>query len=155
MENTDEQKLTSIVASQWKALGAQVSETITLPTRAGDREYGTLYPGGLFSAGSLTTLLSGRADSRQIRTAANRWATRNRSGYSNPNLDALVDRTVVTIDPSERTAVLGQLVQAQMGDVVVMPLIWNVAPVLQVRGVKSHPTVSSTTTWNFFEFDKG
>jgi peptide/nickel transport system substrate-binding protein len=150
----EEQKLMSVVASQWKDVGAQVEEIVVPPARANDREYGSLYGGGLFSTGSLDILLSGRAHTRELRSAANRWTGRNRSGYSNPQLDALVDRAAVTITPAERTAVLGQLVQAYIGDVVEMPLFWSVHPVLYLKGVKAHSAVSSTTTWNFVEFDK-
>jgi peptide/nickel transport system substrate-binding protein len=150
----DEQKLMSAVASHWKDVGAQVEEIVVPPARASDREYGATYAGGLFSTGSLDILLSGRAHTREIRSAANRWTGRNRSGYSNPRLDALVDRAAVTIAPAERTAVLAELVQVHMGDLVVMPLLWNVHPILQLKGVKTHAATSSTTTWNFVEFDK-
>jgi len=152
--NVEERKLMSAVASQWRDVGAQVNEIVIPPARANDREYGSTYAGGLISAGSLDTLLSGRASTREMRSAANRWTGRNRSGYSNPQVDDLVDRTAVTINPEERTAMLAALVQAQMGDVVVMPLFWTVRPVLQLKGVKSHPGVGFATTWNFYQFDK-
>ena len=152
----DEQKLMSAVAGQWTAIGAQVDEIVIPPAQANDREYSTLYGGGLFSTGSLQNLLDGRADSRQIRSAANRWGARNRSGYSNPRLDTLVDRANQTIVPTERIPVLGELLQAHLGDLVVLPLFWAVAPVLQLKGVKSHASSPDgrVTTWNFFEFDK-
>jgi len=150
----DEQKLMSAIVSQWKEIGAQVAEITIPPARASDREYGATYAGGLLSAGSLDILLSGRASTREIRSAANRWTGRNRSGYSNPRLDALVDRTAVTINPEERTAILGQLAQAQMGDLIEMPLFWSVRPVLQLKGVKSHAGAGSATTVNFYLFDK-
>lgn len=149
-----EQKLMSAVASQWRDIGAQVNEVVIPPTRARDREYGSTYAGGQFSAASLDILLSGRAATSEIRTAANHWTGRNRSGYSNPRLDELVNRTAVTIDADERTEVLRQLVQEERGDLVGMPLYWTVSPVLQVKGVKSHGTAGRVTTWNFYEFDK-
>ncbi len=77
----------------------------------------------------------------------------NRSGYSNPEVDTLLDRAVATIDPVDRTRVLGELVQAEIGDLTIMPLYWDVEPVLQLKGVRSHVT-AYITTWNFFEFDK-
>jgi peptide/nickel transport system substrate-binding protein len=152
--NVEERRLGSAIASQWKDVGAQVNEVAVPPARANDREYGSTYPGFLISAGSLDTLLSGRASTRELRSAANRWTGRNRSGYSNPRLDDLVDRTATAINPDERAALLGALAQAQMGDVVVMPLFWTVRPVVQLKGVKSHPGVGFATTWNFYQFDK-
>jgi len=68
--------------------------------------------------------------------------------------EGLLDRVSMAIDPTERTALLGQIVQLQIGELIVMPLIWDATPVLQVKGVKSHPSVSRATTWNFIEFDK-
>lgn len=89
-----------------------------------------------------------------IRSAATRWIGENRSGYSNATVDRLLDRAAATINPTERTAVLGELVQAQFADLAVLPLFWGVSPVLQLKGVRSHETASLATTWNFFEFDK-
>jgi len=151
----DEQRLMSAVANQWKEVGAQVTETVVPPARLSDREYGSTYTGGLFSAGPLQAMVfAGRAHTKDLRTAANRWLGRNRSGYSNLEHDALLDRVAVAIDPTERRTLLGQIVQLQIGQLIVMPLIWDATPVLQVKGVKSHRTVDRATTWNFFEFDK-
>lgn len=151
----DEQKMMSVVANQWKVLGAQVTETVVPPARASDREYGSTYAGGLFSAGPMQAMVfAGRTHSKDIRSPANRWNGRNRSGYSHPQLDALLDRVAVAIDPAERTTLLGEILRHQFGELIVMPLIWDAVPVLQLKGVKSHPTVSRATTWNFFAFDK-
>ena len=151
----DEQRLMSVVASQWKEIGAQVTETVVPPARAGDREYGSTYAGGLFSAGPLQVMVfGGRAHTKDIRSPANRWNGRNRSGYSNPSHDALLDRLAGAIDPAERQTLLAQVLQIQMGELVVMPLFWDAVPVLQLKGVRSHAGVGRITTWNFFEFDK-
>jgi ABC-type transport system substrate-binding protein len=147
----------NVVASQWKAVGAQVSEMIIPTARSSDREYGATYPTALVTTNPASAFISGRYHSKEVRSAANRWASQNRAGYANPAMDTLLDRATVTINQTERTALIGQLLQAQMGDVVVIPLFWNVLPVLQLKGVKSNETVSAPTTfttWNFFEFDK-
>lgn len=144
----------SVVASQWKQLGVQVTETVIPASRSGDREYGAAYSGGYLTTVPTSQLYSGkRLHGAAIRSAATRWVGENRSGYSNRDVDVLLDRAVATIDPKERTIVLGDLVQAEIGDLVIMPLFWAVAPVLQVKGVRSHET-ATVTTWNFFEFDK-
>ena len=153
----DGQKQMNVVANHWKQIGAQVSEMVIPPARTSDREYGATYPGALVTTNPASAFTAGRYHSKEVRSAANRWSSQNRAGYANPALDVLLDRATVTINPSERTALMGQLLQAEMGDVVVIPLFWNVLPVLQMKGVKSHETITfpdSITTWNFFEFDK-
>lgn len=151
----EEQKLMSVVADQWRQLGAQVTETVVPPARANDREYGSTYTGGLFSAGPMSAMVfGGRTHSKDLRSAANRWTGRNRAGYVNPELDTLLDRVAIAIDPAEFQRLLGDVLQIQIGQLVVMPLFWDANPVLQLKGVKSHPGAGQTTTWNFFEFDK-
>ena len=110
------EKQMNVVASQWKQLGAQVNEMVIPVARASDREYGATYPGGLVTTNPASTFTSGRYHSKEVRGPANRWASQNRAGYANPSLDALLDRAPVTIDPAERTALIGELLQAEMGD---------------------------------------
>jgi peptide/nickel transport system substrate-binding protein len=144
----------SVVASQWKQLGVVTTETVVPAARSGDREYGAAYLGGYLTLVPVPQLYSGkRLHSTVIRSAATRWIGENRSGYANPRVDALLDRAVATIDPRARASVLGDLVEAEIGDLAIMPLYWEVAPVLQLKGVKSHET-GTVTTWNFFTFDK-
>jgi peptide/nickel transport system substrate-binding protein len=144
----------SVVASQWKQLGVLTTETLVPASRSGDREYGAAYLGGFLTTVPTPQLYSGkRLHSTVIRSAATRWIGENRSGYANPRVDVLLDRAVATMDPRARTAVLGDLVEAEIGDLAIMPLFWGVAPVLQLKGVRSNET-GAVTTWNFFAFDK-
>ena len=41
-----------------------------------------------------------------------------------------------------------------MGNVAVLPLYWEVAPVVLVKGVTGHPFVHSNATWMFYQWDK-
>lgn len=151
----DGQTIISVVASQWKEIGAQVGEMVIPPARLSDREWVANFPGAILTGGgSYAAYLGARYHTKEVRGPANRWTGLNRSGYSNPRLDPLIDRVAVTINPAERTAALTQLLQIQMSELIFMPLLWSVVPVLQVKGVKSHDGFSSTVTWNFFEFDK-
>jgi peptide/nickel transport system substrate-binding protein len=143
-----------VVANQWKEMGAQVSELVYTAAQSNDREYAASYSGGWVTTVPTPQLYSGkRLHGGAVRSAGTRWIGENRSGYSNPIVDALLDRSVATIEPSDRTGVLGQLVQAEIGDVAIMPLFWDIEPVVQLRGVKSQVT-GDITTWNFFAFDK-
>src|SRR5205823_3273693 len=70
---------------------------------------------------------------------ANRWNGNNRGGYSNPRVDAILDRLVVTIDTTERLQLHKDLLREQMGDVALIPLYWNADPVLAVKGLTGTP----------------
>jgi peptide/nickel transport system substrate-binding protein len=151
----DGQNIISVVADQWKQTGAQVGEMVIPPARLSDREWVANFPGAILTGGgSYTAYLGARYHSSEVRRAANRWVGLNRSGYTNPRMDSLIDRVAVTINPVDRNTALTELLQTQMNELIFMPLLWSVVPVLEVKGVKSHEAFTSTITWNFFEFDK-
>jgi ABC-type oligopeptide transport system substrate-binding subunit len=124
------------------------------PARANDREYQSTRPGFFISASSGVNYYENRLHSNQVTSAANRWAGFNRGGYSNPAVDSILDRIAGTIDPRDRIGLHRQLIQEVMGSVAVLPLYWEVAPVVLLKGVKGHPFVHSSSTWKFIEWDK-
>ena len=66
-----------------------------------------------------------------------------------------MDRWHVTIDPRESVALQQQLVQEQMGDLAVLPLLWQVAPVLAREGITGvEKSARNTPTRFIFEWDK-
>jgi ABC-type transport system substrate-binding protein len=70
-----------------------------------------------------------------VATEANRWTGYNLTGYNDPQLTGLLDRYYVTVDPQERNGLERQMLQKILGDVVVMPLYWEVVPTLVANGV--------------------
>jgi peptide/nickel transport system substrate-binding protein len=152
--NPEDMKPVAVIASQWRTLGAQIGEYGVPAGRSNDREHAASYPLGFIVPGEF---VPNKFLSHEIRSAATRWIGQNRPGYANPRVDDLVDRLAVSIDTNERLTVQRELLQAAMGDVMTMPLYWGVAPVLQLKGVRSHETVSAPatiSTWNFFDYDK-
>jgi ABC-type oligopeptide transport system substrate-binding subunit len=95
-----------------------------------------------------------RLHSTAITSAANRWTGRNRGGYGNPAVDAVLDRLYTTIDARSRLELHRQLVQAAMGDVAIMPLYWEIVPILAVKGVTGPKVVRNESTHNFFRWDR-
>ena len=61
---------------------------------------------------------------------------------------------MVTIAGDERLELHRQLLREQLGEVAVMPLYWDVDPVLAVRGVKNVGRNAGGNTWNMHEWDK-
>lgn len=147
-------KMATIIADQWKAIGVQGQVVIQPPSRLGDREYEASYTGVFTSNISNTQYVQTRLHSNQIQTAANRWQGANRGAYRNPRVDVLYDQLNTTLDPRARVAVHQQFVQELMGDVAVMPLYPDINPVLKRAGVADHRGTGSTWTWFFFDFDK-
>jgi peptide/nickel transport system substrate-binding protein len=50
------------------------------------------------------------------------WGTVNRSGYSNPRLDELYSRAVITMVPEERVAMWREAVRMAMADLPILPI---------------------------------
>lgn len=142
------------VADGWKAVGAAVELNVVPVARQADREYAATFSGGylFFSAGP--PYYSFRLHSREVPTAETRWVGRNRGGYNNPRVDALLDQLVVTIEPEARLRLHRELLQEQMGDIAVMPLYWHLAPLLALSTVKIPAVAAGEVTANFFEWGR-
>lgn len=148
------EKEMNAIADGWKAIGARVEFDLVPPARAGDAQYQATRPGPRITSPSADLYYQNRLHSAQIASPANRWTGRNRGGYSNPRVDALLDRMNVTIDAGERLELHRELLQEQMGDVALYPLYWEVAPILMLKGVKGPRAVRNQVTVNIFEWDK-
>ncbi|MEA2641594.1 MAG: peptide/nickel transport system substrate-binding protein [Chloroflexota bacterium] len=144
------EKRLNVVADGWKAVGADVQLNVVPTARASDAEYASTFPGGFvfFSQGRL--FWQNRLHSSSIAAPANRWTGRNRGGYRNPRVDTLLDQIVVTIDPRLRVPLQRQLLQEQLGDVALMPLYWEVTPVVTVQGITGPIGGQDDVISNFF-----
>ena len=151
MEPKDERQQ-AIVADHWKALGANVSFWTFVRPR--DRELEALQPGGvLASPKAYEFAYNSRLFSGNLSTAGNRWTGRNRGGYVNPAVDSTLERLAITIDQREAVALHRQLIQQAMGDIALMPMYFDVNPLLMVKGVKG-PVGGTQLEWNFPVWDK-
>jgi peptide/nickel transport system substrate-binding protein len=145
----------SAIAASWKAVGAQVDLNVVPAARVDDREYQVTFPHVMLYSSIPLRFIVDHLHSRQIPTASNRWSGFNRGGYVNPQVDAALDKLQSTIDPRARLPLHRELLQVQMGDVPLMPLYWEVAPILMVDGV-TIPTAAqfATTGWDIMRWDK-
>lgn len=143
-----------IVADYWKAIGVNAIQG-ALP-RPRDREAEAKQSGIIVTSPKgyeVPYLDSSRLHTANISTAANRWTGRNRGGYVNPEVDALINRISVTIDPKEALPLHRQLLQVGLGDVALIPLYFDVDAIAMLRGVKG-PRGGTTVESNFFEWTK-
>lgn len=144
----------NIVAAGWKAAGAQVTFFNLPPALANVLENRVTRPGaGIYAIGEARFPLA--PHSKNIGTERNRWSGSNYGAYSNPIVDALIDRLEITIAPGERVNVLRDLLTIMMGDVVIWPMYWDLTNVLALKSVKGIRTgEGGYHTWNFYEWDK-
>ena len=67
----------------------------------------------------------------------------------------ILDRMVVTVAPVQRLGLHRQLLEEQMGDVALMPLYWDLDPILMLKGVRGVATPGgSMNLANVFDWDK-
>ena len=93
--------------------------------------------------------------SAQIPTADNRFAGRNRARYANVDLDALIDKSLVTIPVPERDQVVAQIVRHLTENVIPLPLIYNPRPIMlsnRVTGVPMTIGEDGSGVWNAHEW---
>jgi len=141
----------SIIADSWRATGAVVEESVISSERLADLEGLAKLPGARMATQSHANLYTDRFHSTSIAGPENRWTGRNWSGYSNPRLDAALDGLVTTIAPAARLPLHRELLQEQLGNLVIMPLYWEYNPFFVVRGVTG---IRNGGAWNIFEWNK-
>ena len=118
------------------------------PSLADDREHLSSQPFVTLSSNPATDFYNvALIHSAAIATPANRWNGQNNQGYSNPRVDALIDRILVTIDPRDQADLQRQLLQEGLGDVALIPLYWQTDPLLTLKPVHNF-------TWHTFEWAK-
>jgi peptide/nickel transport system substrate-binding protein len=150
--DVSDERLGSIIADQWKALGVQATLQPIPPALASDRQVLSTHPGVLIASGNAEFLQTDRLHSKNVTAEANRWNGSNRGGYSNPRVDALYDRLAITIEPGARLELTRQLLSETMSDVALMPLYWSTKVWLAVADVRG---IKDGGTWNAFEWDRG
>jgi peptide/nickel transport system substrate-binding protein len=141
----------TIIGDGWKAVGVEPNLYVIPPALDRDRQHRSTLPGLGLVGSPADEFSSVRLHSRSMTSEANGWSGPNRGGYSNPRVDALLDRLVATIDPRARIQLQQQLLEEQMGDVALMPLYWPVEPTLVLKSVRG---VQDRSTWNVWRWQK-
>ena len=144
----------NVIADGWESVGAKVEQLVIPPALSGDREYRSKLPGAGTTGTSPDSIMTERYHSSSITNAANRWVGNNRGGYSSPRADEIIDRFVVAIDERERINLHRQLLEQLIGDVALMPLIWEVEPVAILRGITGPASNGGVSTWNMSRWDR-
>jgi len=148
-------KVAAIITDDWKRLGVVGTPYIIPAARRTDREYEAKRPGFLCCVRvGYDTFHSGKLHQRQIPTAATNWNGINYGGYVNPRADAIVDTLNSTIDPKARLPLERDLVHEYTANVAILPMWWEIFPILLVEGVNGPRPNFMSATANMFEWDR-
>jgi peptide/nickel transport system substrate-binding protein len=154
-ERLDLQREQAIIAEYWKGVGVQTAVPVVSAVMSQDRQNEVLLSGPRVGSVRIDRFLfDGQLATREIATEANRWGGRNRGAYSNPEADAILDRLSTTIDTRERIPMYKEVVRLHIGDIAIMPMYWDIEPVLHLAPVKGITHGGQQTTWNFFQWSK-
>lgn len=151
---TEPQKAGQIIGDQWKAVGVQLELDVLSGPRMRDQQYLATRPGPAMISPSGYNFYDRRLHSERIPRPENRWTGNNRGGYVNERVDAILDRLSSTINPTERIALHRELLREQMGDIALMPLYWQVVPILMVEGIVGPKMQTNEATHNIWEWDR-
>lgn len=144
------QKDQAIIADNWKAVGVQANVKQLPQVR--DRELETKITGGQMMDQTISDYTyNGRIGTLNLATAANRYTGRNIGGYSNPRVDELLARLLLTIDARETANIQRDVAREAMTDVALIPIYFQSTPLLVREGVTGP---ESGTFLNFHQWDK-
>ncbi len=144
------------ISDYWQRIGVP-TDLVPVPlSRNQDREYRSTRPayyvvGGPGGLEGIPRLFP----SSEIPSPRTRWAGNNASRWSNPEMDELVERYLVTIPERERMEVVERIMRLANEELPLYPLFFNVEPTMIAHrlanvGGRSSP---GTQAWNAHEWD--
>jgi peptide/nickel transport system substrate-binding protein len=144
------------VADYWQRVG--VASTLVEDSDAQRRnlEYRANFPGfDVSGAGTGAKALHG-FHSAEARLPEHGYVGQNAARYVNAELDALIDRYVVSVPRGARLQLAGQIVRQLTDQVVPLPLFYRSLPIVvshRMQNVAIEVAWSQTNTWNAHEWD--
>jgi peptide/nickel transport system substrate-binding protein len=138
------------VADYWQRLGITISQVIIPVQRLTDFEYRTTMPGiEVVRYGTGADRID-QLHGSKTPLPENRYSGTNRSRYLNPDFDGMIDRYFATIQWAPRMQALGTVANHITDQLVVMGMIYDVAPVLIGRQLENVATPNPT--WNIHQW---
>ena len=146
------EKLVFVLGDYWQAIRVGMDPIVIPRQRAADREYRatSLSFDFRFNPPDVT-----RYHSSQVPLPENDYRGNNSARYRSPELDAILDQYVVTIDKDARTRLLAQAIHHMTDQLVVIPLFHDAEPALignRLVNVGSKRG-DSLQGWNAHEWD--
>jgi peptide/nickel transport system substrate-binding protein len=142
-----------VLQSQWRQLGVDV-QIKNQPARV---LFGQTLTRRSFTGMAMFAWISSPENpprstlrSDEIPSAANGWTGQNYGGYSNPEMDRLIDAIEVELDRDKRQALWARLQQLYAEDLPALPLFFRAEPhiwPLWLEGVEPTGQMAPTTLW--------
>lgn len=146
----------TVLIATWKDAGLEVRPSVLPAAQARNPEARHNFPG------LLTRVTTMRSEKRwhifagsEIGSPANRWTGENRSGWSHPDYDRLLDVYNTTLDRAERDRLAAQLVHILTREVAAIPTYFILFPNVRVANLQG-PELGTTDTldhWNVHEWE--
>ncbi len=152
-----------VIADLWKTIGLQPEIVIPAPALMASLEFQADVKGVEISGYPVTFgTWQRRVHSSAIPNPQNRYSGLNRTYYENPEVDALIDRFMVILDPGQREQVEGAIIERVTRDAVFYPLNISAQASTIRKGITGLKPVSGTpsisafyyTTWNIVDWDR-
>jgi peptide/nickel transport system substrate-binding protein len=144
------------VADYWQRVGVAVNPVDSPEALQRDVEYRATFPGFDTRRGTNGVDDFKFLRSSEARLPENGFVGGNVSNYMNPELDALIDRYLVTIPRAERMQVAGQIVRHITDQVIPLLTFYDATPTIvgaRLRNVASSVSSGATNTWNAHHWD--
>jgi peptide/nickel transport system substrate-binding protein len=144
------------VADYWQRIGVAVTPFEDSESMRRDTQHRATYPGFDTVGGSSGVDSFKFYRSSEARYPQNGYVGRNVSNYVNPELDALIERYLVTVSRSERMQVAGQIVHHLTDQLIPIPTFHDGNPTIvggRMKNVAVDVSSGGTNTWNAHEWD--
>ncbi len=147
------EKMLPVIGDFWRQAGVTTEPVLISRQLSSDRQVRSEFASFDFTRqpNDLT-----RYHSSQAPLAENNYRGSNRTRYRSPELDALIDRYLVTVPRDERYRVLGQLVHHITDQLVIMGLFFIAEPALisnRITNITSIKGDEAQHTWNVHAWD--
>ncbi|MBM2811182.1 MAG: hypothetical protein HW416_1941 [Chloroflexi bacterium] len=148
----------AILGSTWRQAGFSITETALSPAQSRDGEARAVFPGmyGQATGAGETNQLASFTTS-QIAAPATRWTGQNRQGWSNDELDRLVETFNTTLEPDRRIQLRVRMAQLLSEELPSAMLHYNLNPIVHAAALTGVGRVSTLTTggvsWNMQEWE--
>jgi peptide/nickel transport system substrate-binding protein len=152
----------SLVAQYWRQAGIVVNENVLVLGAITDRQARASYSGVELTAGPPgLSLLDARLHGTGEPSAENQWVGGNRGHYDNPELDALIDRTWMTLERGRRQELVREMAQLLAAELPILGLVFFPAMAMigaSVQNVRPPRAVAEagrlSMAWNAHEWER-
>ncbi len=121
----------NVYGSYWRALGVEVEEFMTPPSRYRDRESRAQFPGWDFTGASILEMMAQRASGPE-----NRW-TGNNNGYESPQARGLIDALETTLVEREQLQAMKAISDFVAAELPALPVFFLVQYTAVNKSVKA------------------